>query len=110
VPPPGPLVHLFCLTQLASVLVEVAHVVDRVQRRRVSKSECLLLPSQGPLVNLLCVAQLALVPVEKAQQMHSIEHGASLFVYVYVFTTTSLSSPTPNCLALNYLPRARLRV
>ena len=38
------------------------------------------------------------------------ENGASLFVYVDVSTTTSLSSPTPNCLALDYLSRARLRV
>jgi hypothetical protein len=42
--------------------------------------------------------------------MHSIENGLSLLVFVNVSITTVLSSPTLNCLVLNYLSRTRLRV
>jgi hypothetical protein len=62
-----PLAHLLRFDQLALVSVESPEIVDRVERRRVLWTQCLLLALQCPLVQLLGLDQLALVSVEVSE-------------------------------------------
>jgi hypothetical protein len=42
--------------------------------------------------------------------MYSIENGVLVFAFVGISLVAALGSPTLNCLALDYLAGARLRV